>query len=149
MLKQKLVRGDAQGFTLVELMIVIVILGILVAVAVPAFSGIRDRAREATVKSIGHTVQLATESFASSNDGVYPVSLVDALPSGVTMVDLLPNGLLMENPWTRLASEPRDGAVANPGEVGFVANINGGIVTGYTITGMGAGGVVMAVGNGI
>ena len=37
-----------QGFTLLELMIVIAIIGVLVAIAIPTFSGVLEKGREAT-----------------------------------------------------------------------------------------------------
>ena len=45
----KIVRmlNQEQGFTLMELMIVVVILGILAAVAVPVYNGVQDRAKYA------------------------------------------------------------------------------------------------------
>jgi len=47
------------GFTLIELVVVIVILGILAAFAVPRFMGMEGEARAATVKSFGGTLRAA------------------------------------------------------------------------------------------
>ena len=65
-------NGREEGFTLIELMVVVVIIGILAAVAIPNFLSMRQRAREATVKANMHTLQLAAEDFCSLADGCYP-----------------------------------------------------------------------------
>ena len=65
--------ADRQGFTLIELLIVIGIIGILSAFMVPAFFGVQDKAKEAGVKSVMHSVQLGVESYNMEND-TYPVA---------------------------------------------------------------------------
>ena len=65
---------NSKGFTLIELMIVVLIIGILAAIAIPNFVSMQDRAKEGGVKSNMHTVQLAVEDYAVQNDGVYPVA---------------------------------------------------------------------------
>lgn len=59
LIAQKGRKGLAQGFTLIELMIVVAIIGILSAVAIPQFLGVRDRA--AASAKVGELVGLAKE----------------------------------------------------------------------------------------
>ncbi len=61
-----------RGFSLVELMIVAVMLGLLASIASPNFVALQERAKEAGVKCNMHTVQLACEEYAARSVGFYP-----------------------------------------------------------------------------
>lgn len=75
-----------QGFTLIELVAVIVILGALAVVALPRFINLQDEAREAALDGVvgaansAHAVNLAGV-LASDAEAVYTVDNCDDTPS--------------------------------------------------------------------
>lgn len=117
-----------KGFTLIELMIVIVIIGVLSTIAIPNFLRMRNNAKEAKAKSAAHTVQLVAEDFAVSNDGRYSDAAADLLP-------LFPGAALLENAFTNNLTEPQfAAAAATQGQVGVAVILQAGDPVGYTVT---------------
>lgn len=63
-------EGEA-GFTLVELLVVMLILGLLAAIAIPSFFNQRDKAKDASAKEAVRTAETAMETYATDHDGSY------------------------------------------------------------------------------
>src|SRR5881296_1288459 len=68
---------NSRGFTLIELMIVVII-GILAAIAIPNFIAMQNRAKEGSTKANMHTLQLAAEDYGVQNDGVYAADMTSS-----------------------------------------------------------------------
>ena len=71
--------GSESGFTLVELLVVMLILGLLAAIAIPAFFNQRDKAKDADAKESVRTAQTAMETYSTDHDGNYDTADAAAL----------------------------------------------------------------------
>jgi prepilin-type N-terminal cleavage/methylation domain-containing protein len=130
-----------RGFTLIELMTAVVIIGVLTVFIIPSFKGMRDRAKEASVKANAHTLQVAAEDFAVRNTGAYAVNETTTLPSGETLPDLLTSPLI--NPFDDVDATPViwTGPADADGRVGYDTSADPGHL--YVIDGKGEGGITV------
>lgn len=73
-------QKNQKGFTIIELLIVIVIIGILVALALPNLFAAQARGRDSDRKADIKTLQTSLETYYNDN-GSYPESLADLDPA--------------------------------------------------------------------
>ena len=87
-------KQKKSGFTIVELLVVIVIIGILAAITIVSYTGITAKANTAKAQSNAQTVQQVVEVMATDNSGVYPATAAaintysgtTKVPAGITVV---------------------------------------------------------------
>lgn len=68
----------SRGFTIVELLIVIVVIGILAAITIVAFNGVQDRANDTAVQQDLTNFAKKLE-LMKVDDGTYPATLTSAM----------------------------------------------------------------------
>ena len=93
----------ARAFTLVEILIVVVILGILAAIVVPQFTNAANDARNGNIATQVSTIESQLELWAAQNDGSYP----DLVTDGETFQDLVDAGYFKDiptNPYTNAST---------------------------------------------
>lgn len=80
-IKQRLGRDDEQGFTLIELMVVVLIIAILLAIAIPTFLGARDSANaRSTQENLRNALTAEQTEWTNTQS-------FDATPTDMTSVE--------------------------------------------------------------
>ena len=71
LLRKRLHKDEEDGFTLIELMVVVLIIAILIAIAIPTFLGAQDRARDRAAQSNLRNGLTAVKTIATDDAGLF------------------------------------------------------------------------------
>ena len=96
--------GNSRGFTLIELMVVIVILGILAAVLAPRIPAFIVKAKEGRTKGNLANLRSAIRIYYSDNDGIFPSGTDRTALANAIVPRYISRLPLMEMPPYHLAS---------------------------------------------
>ena len=107
----KNLKKNKKGFTLVEIIVVLVIVGILMALAVPAVMKYINEAAETKVQSQVRAGYVAAQSYATSQNGENPGISNDDLKQKVNNVDAINGELGLSKTGEGAAAKYPEGAV--------------------------------------
>ncbi len=79
-MRERLKRiGGEDGYTLLEVLVVVLIIGILATIAIPSFLNQSSKAAGASAEELAHTAQIAAETYATDHNGSYAGLTTSAL----------------------------------------------------------------------
>ena len=87
-----MIKRIAQGFTLIELMIVVAIIGILAAIAIPNFVKFQCRSKQSEAKTNLKAIYVAQESYRGEFDQYVAVSAANYRPTGSNQLGFYAQG---------------------------------------------------------
>ncbi|HPF45140.1 MAG TPA: prepilin-type N-terminal cleavage/methylation domain-containing protein, partial [Syntrophomonadaceae bacterium] len=134
LMKMRSKMQNQKGFTLVELMVVVVILGILVAIAVPVYNSVTDRAERGAIEANLRTIDGAVMSVTAT----LPEGAVDTVDEVIALMngdDYIKGGMdkLSPGTYTVIGTDGQFGTYE--AQVTTSANAEGGLAasTKYTL----------------
>ena len=118
MTMKKMIK-EQKGFTLIELMIVVAIIGILAAIAIPKFAQMLEKSREGTTKGNAGAIRSALAIYYGDREGVWPTTLDPSTAATwdnhlmSIYLDVLPQVKVTHNGVNTPATNPAGTAITN------------------------------------
>ena len=127
------------GFTLIELMIVVAVIGLLSAIMLPKMNGLIAKSRESGLKGSLSSLRSAVHIYYASAEGIYPADLT-SLTVNAAYLASIPKGIIppvseQGNPGHDSGSGVQTGDGTNP------TDVSGGNVWYYVNSGVASGSV--------
>jgi type IV pilus assembly protein PilA len=89
--RSRLILKADDGFTLIELLVVILIIGVLATLAIGSFLSQKQKADDASAKSLARTAATAAETVATENGGGYTSVTTSALNAAEPSLNIASN----------------------------------------------------------
>jgi len=83
-------KNNKKGFTLIELMIVVAIIGILAAIAIPKFADLINKSKEGATKGALSSVRGALQVYYGDNEGWFPTDTLAILTTNAKYINSIP-----------------------------------------------------------
>ena len=83
-------KNNKKGFTLIELMIVVAIIGILAAIAIPKFADLINKSKEGATKGALSSVRSALQVYYGDNEGWFPADNLAILIQNAKYINEIP-----------------------------------------------------------
>jgi general secretion pathway protein G len=115
-------RNSQRGFTLIELMVVVTIVGILAAVAIVNVKHAQKKAQEAALKDDLHSLRRAIDDYYADHQK-YPATLQDLVPHYVRRMPVDP--ITKTNDWEEVMDNPSDPSAPPPTSSGTGTDMSG------------------------